>query len=164
MFVTDANNNQIWVIGDVDNISKDFRVDISFKRNESILKEFIITHIESVNKIITYGWTGYSFIVHLEGYTREVHINGASNFGYGINSTSNIESIWSQLKSVIKSIYYIIPHQNFLFYLREAEWRIKNKSKNFEEKIKEFFACWTLVYEMDASDFVSDNYLNGLDH
>ena len=163
MFVTDENNNQIWVIGAVDNISKNFRVDISFKRNESVLKEFIIAHMERGNKIITDGWAGYSFIDHLEGYTREVHIHGESDFRYGINSISHIESIWSQLKSGIKSIYYIIPHQNFLFYLREAEWRIKNKSKNLEEKIKELFACWTLVYEMDVSDFVSDNYLNELD-
>ena len=162
LFVTDANNNQIWAIGAVDNISKDFRVDIAFKRDESILKKFIITHIESGNKIITDGWAGYSFIDQLQGYTREVHIHGAADFGYGINSTSHIESIWSQLKAVIKSIYYIIPHQNFLFYLRDAEWRIKNKTKNLEEKIKEFFACWTLTYNMDPSDFISDNYLNEL--
>ena len=163
MFVTDANNNQIWVIGAVDNVTKDFRVDISFKRNEAVLKEFIMTHIERGNKLITDGWAGYSFIDDLPGYTREVHIHGASDFGYGVNSTSHVESIWSQLKAIIKSIYYIIPHKNFLFYLREAEWRIKNKRRTLDEKIKEFFACWAAVYEMDESDFTSDNYLNELD-
>ena len=128
------------------------------------MKEFITTHIESRNKIITDGWSGYSFIDDLQGYIREVHIHEASDFGYGVNSTSHIESIWSQLKSVIKNIYYIIPHQNFLLYLRETEWRIKNKDKNLEGKIKEFFSCWTLVYDMDTSDFISDNYLNELDN
>ena len=36
LFVTDGNNNQIWVIGAVDNITKDFRIDIAFKRNEEV--------------------------------------------------------------------------------------------------------------------------------
>ena len=62
MFITDANNNQILVIGAVDNVTKDFRVDIAYKRNETILKEFITTYIERGNKLITNGWAGYSFI------------------------------------------------------------------------------------------------------
>ena len=160
LFVTDGNNNQIWVIGAVDNITKDFRIDIAFKRNEEVLKTFIVFHIQKGNKLITDGWAGYSFIDEQQGYTREVHIHGASDFGFGVNSTSHIESIWSQLKSVIKNIYYIIPHQNFLLYLREAEWRIKNKSKSLGEKIKEFFDCWSVVYDIPDSDYISDNYLN----
>ena len=148
LFLTDKNDNQVWVIGAVDNITKDFRVDMAFKRNEAVLKTFITNYIEKGNKLITDGWNGYLFIDEMNGYSREVHIHGASDFGLGINSTSHIESICSQLKATIKQIYYIIPHENFILYLREAEWRIKNKTKNLVEKIDEFFACWNLISEM----------------
>lgn len=107
LFLTDKNGNQVWVVGAVDNITKDFRVDIAFRRNEVVLKTFITNYIEKGNKLITDGWNGYSFIDEMNGYSREVHIHGASDFGFGINSTSHIESIQSQLKATIKQIYYI---------------------------------------------------------
>ncbi len=102
LFLTDKNGNQVWVIGAVDNITKDFRVDMAFKRNEVVLKTFITNYIEKGNKLITDGWNGHSFIDEMNGYSREVHIHGASDFGFGINSTFHIESIWSQLKATIK--------------------------------------------------------------
>ena len=37
------------------------------------------------------------------------HIQGHSDFEYWIESTCHYESIWSLLKSEIKSIYYIYP-------------------------------------------------------
>ena len=76
---------------------------------------------------------GYSFIDSMEGYTREVHIHSTHDFCFGINSTSHIENLWSQLKATIKNIYYIIPHINLFGYLRETEW--KDKNKNLIEKL-----------------------------
>lgn len=67
------------------------------------------------------------------------------------------------MKATTKSKYYIIPHQNFLQYLREDELRIKNKSKTLESKIKEFFDCWAMINGMDDEDFMSDEYINELD-
>ena len=58
LFLTDKNGNQVWVIGAVDNITKDFRVDMAFKRNEVVLKTFITNCIEEGNKLITDGWNG----------------------------------------------------------------------------------------------------------
>ena len=66
--MTDANNNQIWVIGAINNLSKDFRVDIAYKRNSEVLKTFIERYIEKGNKIITDDWSGYSFNHNMEGY------------------------------------------------------------------------------------------------
>ena len=43
-------------------------------------------------------------------------------------------------------MYYIIPFKNFGLFLREAEWRIKNK--NINEKISELFEEWYLSYDM----------------
>ena len=163
LFVTDQTNNQIWVIGAIDNLTKDFRIDIAFRRNQNVLKTFITQYIEEDNKLITDGWSGYSFIDEMIGYQRELHIHGSSDFRYGVNSTSHIESLWSQLKATIKNIYYIIPHQNFIYYLREAEWRIKNKAKTIEEKISEFFKCWSVINEMEDYVFMNNEYLNQLD-
>jgi len=61
------------------------------------------------------------------------------DFGLGLNSSSHIKSIWSQLKATIKKIYNVIPKKNLLYFIREGEWRIKNKNKTFAEKIDEFF-------------------------
>ena len=90
LFLTDKNNNQICVIGAVDNITKDFRVDIASKRNEVVLKTFITNYIKKGNKLIIHGWNRYSFIDEMNGYSREEHIHGASDFWFGINSTSHI--------------------------------------------------------------------------
>ena len=163
LFITDQTNNQIWVIGAIYNLTKDFRIDIAFRRNQNVLKTFITQYIDEGNKLITDGWSGYSFIDEMVGYQREIHIHGSSDFGYSVNSTSHIESLWSQLKAIIKNIYCIILHQNFIYYLREAEWRIKNKAKTIEEKISEFFKCWSVINEMEDYVFMNNEYLNQLD-
>lgn len=67
------------------------------------------------------------------------------------------------MKVAIKQIYYIIPHEKFILYLSEAEWRRKNKSKKVFEKIDEFFACWNLISGKSNEDFISDEYLMELD-
>ena len=103
---------------------------------------------------------GHSFKSSIPGYIREMHINEAGDFGLGSSSTSHIESLWSQLKALLKNLYYIIPHKNFILYLREAEWRIKNKDKNINAKIKEFFDYYYTISDMEASYFVCDYYLN----
>ena len=55
LFSTDEENRQIWVIGAIDNITKDFRIDVSFNRNEEVLKAFLSRYIETGNYVITDG-------------------------------------------------------------------------------------------------------------
>lgn len=95
----------------------------------------------------------------MDGYNRDVHVHGGGDFGFGINSTSHIESIWSQLKTILKQIYYIIPHNNFSLFLREAEWRQINRNKNLYEKIAEFFADWELIYQIEPEYFELDLFI-----
>ena len=96
----------------------------------------------------------------MTGYSRDIHIHGGGDFDLGVNSTSHIESIWSQMKAILKHIYYIIPHQNFILFLRETEWRLTNRNKRINEKINEFFENWNLIYDMTDGSFTSDYYLN----
>jgi hypothetical protein len=91
----------------------------------------------------------------MEGYSRSVHIHGGGDFGIGITSTSHIESIWSQLKSILKKIYYVIPSKNFFYFLKEAEWRVKNKNKHLDNKISEFFDNWKFISDFDNNDFIN---------
>ena len=95
---------------------------------------------------------GYSFLNSVDGYSRDMHFHGGGDFGLGVISTSHIKSIWSQLKAILKPTYYNIPHQNFIPYLREWECRVKNKEKNLNQKINEFFENWNLIYDMPSEN------------
>ena len=43
----------------------------------------------------------------------------------GLTSTSHIEALWANLKSIIKNSYHIIPSKKFISFLKEAEFKIK---------------------------------------
>ena len=87
------------------------------------------------------------------------------NFGFGNHSTSPIESVWSTLQSYIKGIYNIIPANNFILFLREAELRyiFRNKTTlEIEKEIKEIMlylynSCEFDLYSLDELES-SDNY------
>ena len=65
------------------------------------------------------------------------------DFGFGNESTSHVESIWSQLKIEIKSTYKCIYHLIiFLYYLKESEWKIKYKNLNFSAKLDDFMEMY----------------------
>lgn len=96
------------------------------KKNRDIVKSFITAYIDSWKKIITKGWPGYLVLHNMINYEWESYNHGAGNFGFGLSSTSHIESLYHQLKSKIRDMYHSIPAYNFLHFLREAEWLIKN--------------------------------------
>ena len=126
MFCHDVNKDQLSVLGVCDNKTKDFRIAVCKNRNVSIFKHFIKSIVPKGNNIICDGWRGYQWIDQANsGYVRYVHINELNDFGFGLESTSHIESIWAQLKASIKNIYKSIPNVNFLFFLKEAEWKLK---------------------------------------
>ena len=83
-------------------------------------------------------------------------------FGFGISSTSFIESLWHALKSKILGIYKHIPSKYFVSYLREAEFKVKNANKNYDEKMKEFTDCYLhnvniMDVFIESGDYLSDS-------
>ena len=58
--------DKIWVLGIIDNQTKDFRLNISLKRDQNVLKSFITRYVEPGNTIITDGWSGYNFLGSLD--------------------------------------------------------------------------------------------------
>ena len=71
-----ANGDQIWIIGCINNLTKDFRIEAAKNRNSNTLKNFITSYIDSGNKIITDGWSGYLFLNSLSITTGKPTITG----------------------------------------------------------------------------------------
>ena len=116
---------------------------------------------------MTDGWSGYSFLDNADFsvWEHETHNHGAGDFGFETHSTSHIENLWSNLKYQIKSIYNKIPNKNFIYFLRESEFRLLlSKKKSNEDKLKFFQKCVKIVYELNEFDFYSDEEIYSFDN
>ena len=114
-----TNGNQNWLLGIVDNSNHDdFRIDFAATRDTDSIKAFISKHVKKGNNICTDGWSGYNYLDQFNsGYHRFRHNHGGGDFGFGLESTSHIESIWANLKHSIMKTYNIIPSINSIkFY------------------------------------------------
>lgn len=69
------NGDKIWVLGIIDNQTKEFRLNISLKRDQNALKSFITRYVEPGNTIIIDGWSGYNFLGNLDNYSHDIHIH-----------------------------------------------------------------------------------------
>ena len=160
MILHDENNNQVWLVGAIETKSKKLRLDIINERNEENLKTFIINHIVPGTHIVTDGWPSYDF---LDGYdsvwTHEIHLHAQGDWGYGEHSTSKIEVTWSRIKNQITSIYNIIPKTNYIYYIREAEFRFNICKRNNSEKLDLFKNILKSVYDLNGFDFYDESKL-----
>ena len=104
-----------------------------------------MNHIKPKNIIITDGWSSYQFLddTNFE-YKHEVHRLGS-------HSTSHIEGIWGTIKQYIKKTYNYIPCKNFIFYLREAEFRYMIHDLNPDETEIRIIEVFEYLY--DSSEF-----------
>lgn len=87
---------QIWLLGIISSVLKMFRIEVVSNRNSSTIKNFIRRHIETGNVIFSDGWQAYNWLNEpSSGYQHKVHIHGAHDFGYGLESIAHIESLWA---------------------------------------------------------------------
>ena len=91
------NNRNLWVLGAINTSSKKLRLEITFDRDKETLKRFINTHIKYGNRIVHDMWAGYNWLANDINYTNSPHSHGHGDFGYGLDSTSHIESVWGNL-------------------------------------------------------------------
>ena len=108
---------------------------------------------------------GYVFLSENDlGYTRIRHANGTYDFGFRRESTSHIESIWAQIQTKLKEVYHSIPRRNFMKFVRESEFKIKIRNKNYEEKIQYFFDALVTNKNVDDSDieFIDSYIINSI--
>ena len=85
--------------GIINSSTKNYRVEVIQNRNADTLEDFIRRFIFTGNIIVSYG---------RPVYPHKVHVHRQHDFGFGFDSTSIIESVWSQLKYLIKK--YIIQY------------------------------------------------------
>lgn len=144
----------IWLLGIIDNETKEFRLTPTITRDQDTLKNFIDKNVQKGNHIIIDGWHDYDFMdLPNSGYLRSKHIHGGGDFGYGRDSTSHIESIWAQIKAKLKETYHSIPSKSFLSFVREIEYKLKTRHLNIEEKIKNFFECFNTTQNVLEKDY-----------
>ena len=154
------DNRQLWVIGIINTITKKFRLELSFTRDASVLKNIIQKHIKKGNVIVSDAWAGYNWLSDAQfGYAHHVHNHGHGDFGLGIDSTSHVEQLWSHLKSIIKNLYYSIPHKNFITFIREAELRHNISNYTNERKFGEILDIIKYISDLDITNLSSDEEL-----
>ena len=100
------NNDQIWLLGVVNNSTKQFRIVGTLSRDANAISKFIKKFILPGNIIISDSWGGYNWLNHPNSGYKHISFNHSSgSFGSGLTSTSHMESIWSIIKAKIKNIY-----------------------------------------------------------
>ena len=157
------NNKQLWMLGAINTITKDFRIEGVLSSDAETLKKFITTYIPKGSNITTDGWVGYAFLNDLDsGYTHYTHNHGAGDFGLGFQSTSHVESLWSVLRHKIKTTYNVIPTTNIMHFIRETEFKYKIRNLSLDVKITKFFEFWKLLnnikdVEIEKSEFYCDS-------
>ena len=116
---TSLNWKQIWVCGIINSLTKKYRLEVIENRNADNLEDFIRRFIFKWNIIVIDGWLGYNWLnANNSGYHHKVHVHRQHDFGFGSESTSIIESVWAQLKYLIKKIYNTIPPQKINLFLK----------------------------------------------
>ena len=165
IFLHDNLGRQIWVVGAIDPESKDIRLDVINKRNQTNLKTFVYNHIIPGTHVVHDGWSSYTFLDYDDSlYTQEEHNHGADNFGHGLNSTSHIEGVWSWIKSKIKLLYRIIPYNHYIYFIKECEFRFMLSQLNNKQKEKFFCKILKYVYNLNSFNFYEGSEILDFDN
>ena len=66
--------------------------------------------------------------------------------------------------SKLKEVYHSIPQYNFMKFVRESEFKIKIRNKNYEEKIQYFLDAFVTNKNADDSDieFIDSYIINSI--
>lgn len=79
-------------------------------------------------------------------------------------STSHIENTWAYLKASLKNIYNIIPKSNYVYFIRECEFRINIHKKNDNEKMNIFEKILKYVFDLNQYDFYDEEEIIAYDN
>lgn len=122
--INHKNNKQIWLLDIINKATKEFRIEGVYNRDSAILETFIKKYVEKGNTIISDGWPGYNFLnSEKSGYSHITRIHQGGSFGYCLQSTSHIETVWNIINGKIKSIYHVIPGYHLMNFVKEIEYR-----------------------------------------
>ena len=160
LFLHDETGKQIQLVGALDTETNELRLDIVKERTSENLKTFVYNHIIPGTLIVHDGWRSYSFLDDDDSvYTHEEYNQTHGNFGRGSHSTSNIERCWNWIKSEIKFLYRIIPHEHYIFFIRECEYRFNTSKMTNKQKEKNFCKILKYVYKLNSFNFYNEEEL-----
>lgn len=118
------------------------------------MKKIISSHIKKGNVIVSDGLRAYQWINRpFSGNIQSMH-----NHGHGLDSTIHIESLWS-IEKLIKNTYNIIPHEDFILFLKESEFRRNTTHLRSQEKWNEFLEIIKYIDNRDSDELYSIQYL-----
>lgn len=165
LFVHNCVGEQFWAIGLIDVESKKIRLELVKERSSEVLKKIILHHVGINNTIITDGWDGYNWIGQYS-YAHLVHLHSRGQFGRGDASTSYIESIWGIFKGMLTKYYNALTAFNFIYFLRELEFRYNTRDLNSNMKLRELkeflnYCASTSNYIFYEIDDLNDYYKLG---
>ena len=63
------------------------------------------------------------------------------------------------LKNLIKNIYYSIPHQHFVLYIREAEFRRVFKMLPKEKRLTEIYTVFNYIRDLKFGELYTEEEL-----
>ena len=110
-------------------------------RNKDDMKTFIYNYIRENNTIITDGWSATIFLMIVITIMKYIFMDLMEIFGFRLHSTSLIEGILGTLKNKITKIYNCITDDNFILFLREAEFRYNLSKLDDDKKEKKNYRC-----------------------
>jgi hypothetical protein len=155
---THNKGKQQWVFGLINTATNEIRLELIPNSDENTLKTIIERHVGYGNIICSDSWAGYNFLSRANsGYVHEVSNHHRGQFGL----TSRIEGIWGELKLLIKSMYISIHSKNFIYFLKEVEYRRSFKKLNPLDKINVFSIVLSTVDSdeyLDENDLIDNDY------
>ena len=103
------------------------------------MEKIIKHHVAKDNNIIIGGWGGaYQWMNNIHsGYNRIIQIHENHDFGHGEESTSHIESVWSNLKCLLSKFYVSVKSENFIYFVKECKWMKKYANLDSSQKLAE---------------------------
>jgi len=120
------NEQQIWIVGAVNNNTKDFRLEGVISRDSAILKKFIYKYIQKGNNIVSDQWPGYNFLsLPDSGYRHFSHNHSNGAFGFGLQSTSHIESIGVCISKRFMQLTILFPQKKLCISLKKQNINIR---------------------------------------
>jgi transposase-like protein len=157
---THEKGNAQWVVGLINLTNNQIRLEIVERRDTNTLQTIIEKHVMTGNNIYTDSWNGYNFLsFNNSGYNHIQYNHSAGHFGV----TSRIEGIWGELKHSLKKIYSTIRSINFVYFLREIEYRRMLKPFSKDAKMKNIAMIFSSVGNENYGELLSDEDLKAID-
>lgn len=117
-----------------------------------------------MNIIVTDSQQDYGFIDNINsGFIHHQYNHGRGDFGYSLDSTSRIEGLWAEIRAIIKRLYNTVCSDNFIYFLREAEYRRLIKNLTNDQKLEYFAMIYSIVVPNSGFNFLNEEELKSID-